>query len=103
MIHPGVKAKITCVDLRENAEFHTFVYDAPVFAAPIQVQMGSATGSFLPTGSLPFELCRRQPYEIIRLDKRDTLPPMLRRSPSESSQKLSIIFMAPGIVRLNRG
>lgn len=67
IIAAGVKAKITCVDpsklaksfagqeydLRflqalppgidpcgENGEFHTFVYDAPVFARPIEVQSG---------------------------------------------------------------
>jgi uncharacterized protein (TIGR00290 family) len=67
MIAAGVKAKITCVDpsklaksfagrdydLRllqalppeidrcgENGEFHTFVYDAPVFSRPIGVQAG---------------------------------------------------------------
>jgi uncharacterized protein (TIGR00290 family) len=65
MIHAGVKAKVTCVDpskldrsfagcefdaaflhtlppqcdpCGENGEFHTFVYDAPVFAGPIYVQ-----------------------------------------------------------------
>jgi uncharacterized protein (TIGR00290 family) len=67
MIAAGVKAKITCVDpaklpksfagreydlelLRalptgidpcgENGEFHTFVYDAPLFSSAIQVQAG---------------------------------------------------------------
>jgi uncharacterized protein (TIGR00290 family) len=67
MIAAGVKAKITCVDpsklakffagrdydlqlLRalpsgidhcgENGEFHTFVYEAPVFSAPIRVRTG---------------------------------------------------------------
>jgi uncharacterized protein (TIGR00290 family) len=67
MIAAGVRAKITCVDpskldksfagqdydLRllqalppgvdpcgENGEFHTFVYDAPVFSRPIAVQLG---------------------------------------------------------------
>jgi uncharacterized protein (TIGR00290 family) len=67
MIAAGVKAKITCVDpsklaksfagceydLRllqslppgidpcgENGEFHTFVYDAPVFSRPIEVRTG---------------------------------------------------------------
>jgi uncharacterized protein (TIGR00290 family) len=67
MIAAGVKAKITCVDpaklaksfagrdydLRllqdlpdgtdpcgENGEFHTFVYDAPVFSRPIEVRSG---------------------------------------------------------------
>jgi uncharacterized protein (TIGR00290 family) len=67
MIAAGLKAKITCVDpsklarsfagrdydmdfLRalpagidpcgENGEFHTFVYDAPVFSRPIGVQSG---------------------------------------------------------------
>ena len=67
MIAAGVKAKITCVDpsklaksfagqdydLRllqslppgidpcgENGEFHTFVYDAPVFSRPIGVRTG---------------------------------------------------------------
>lgn len=67
MIAAGVKAKITCVDpsklaksfvgqdydLRllaalparvdpcgENGEFHTFVYDAPVFSRPIAVRTG---------------------------------------------------------------
>ena len=67
MIAAGVKAKVTCVDpsklaksfagheydLRllqalplgvdpcgENGEFHTFVYDAPVFSRPIEVQTG---------------------------------------------------------------
>ena len=68
MIAAGVKAKITCVDpaqvdrtfasasdfdqalldslppgvdpCGENGEFHTFVYDAPVFSHPIEVRMG---------------------------------------------------------------
>jgi len=67
MIRAGVKAKATCVDPRkldrsfagrdfdaafvadlpsevdpcgENGEFHTFVYDAPVFSRPIEVQTG---------------------------------------------------------------
>lgn len=67
MIAAGVKARITCVDptklaksfagrefdlnllqalpaetdpCGENGEFHSFVYDAPVFARPIQVQAG---------------------------------------------------------------
>jgi uncharacterized protein (TIGR00290 family) len=67
MIAAGVKAKITCVDSAqvdrtfagrdfdralldslppgvdpcgENGEFHTFVYDAPVFSRPIDVRMG---------------------------------------------------------------
>ena len=68
MIAGGIKAKLTCVDpskldpsfagrdfdlqllenlpegvdpCGENGEFHTFVYDAPVFDRPIQVQLGS--------------------------------------------------------------
>jgi diphthamide synthase (EF-2-diphthine--ammonia ligase) len=67
MLAAGVKAKITCVDpsqadrsfagrefnqtfldslpanvdpCGENGEFHTFVYDAPVFSAPIAVRVG---------------------------------------------------------------
>lgn len=67
MIAAGVKAKITCVDpsklaksfagrdydqllleslpsgvdpCGENGEFHTFVYEAPVFARPIDVRVG---------------------------------------------------------------
>ncbi len=67
MIAAGVKAKITCVDpaqvdrsfagrdfdqalldslppgvdpCGENGEFHTFVYDAPVFSRPIEVRVG---------------------------------------------------------------
>jgi len=67
MIAAGVKAKITCVDpaqvdrsfaghdfdqalldslppgvdpCGENGEFHTFVYDAPVFSSPIEIRMG---------------------------------------------------------------
>ena len=67
MIAAGVKAKITCVDpaqvdrtfagrdfdqalldslppgvdpCGENGEFHTFVYDAPMFSSPIEVRMG---------------------------------------------------------------
>jgi uncharacterized protein (TIGR00290 family) len=67
MIHAGVRATVTCVDpskldrsyagrefdaefleslppqcdpCGENGEFHTFVYDAPVFAAPIDVRIG---------------------------------------------------------------
>ncbi len=67
MIAAGVKAKLTCVDpakldrsfagrdfdlellqdlperidpCGENGEFHTFVYEAPVFSAPIDVHMG---------------------------------------------------------------
>jgi uncharacterized protein (TIGR00290 family) len=67
MIAAGVKAKITCVDpskvaksfagreydlsllnalpagadaCGENGEFHTFVYDAPIFSKPIEVRNG---------------------------------------------------------------
>jgi uncharacterized protein (TIGR00290 family) len=67
MIAAGVRAKITCVDpaqvdrslagrdydqafldtlppgvdpCGENGEFHTFVYDAPVFTLPVEVRMG---------------------------------------------------------------
>jgi uncharacterized protein (TIGR00290 family) len=67
LIASGVKAKVTCIDLAkldasyagreydrdflnslpagidpcgENGEFHTFVYDAPVFSSAIPVQMG---------------------------------------------------------------
>jgi uncharacterized protein (TIGR00290 family) len=67
MIAAGVKAKITCVDpaqvdrsfagrdfdqalldslppgvdpCGENGEFHTFVYDAPVFSQPIEIRVG---------------------------------------------------------------
>ncbi len=67
MIAAGVKAEITCVDpaklaksfagydydlqllealppgidpCGENGEFHTFVYDAPVFSRPITVRTG---------------------------------------------------------------
>ena len=67
MIAAGVKAKITCVDpskitksfagceydlsllnalpagadpCGENGEFHTFVYDAPVFSRPIEILTG---------------------------------------------------------------
>jgi uncharacterized protein (TIGR00290 family) len=67
MIAAGVRAKLTCVDpsqldrsfagrdfdlellqdlpervdpCGENGEFHTFVYEAPVFRAPIHVRMG---------------------------------------------------------------
>ena len=67
LIRAGVKAKVTCVDLRkldasfagreydadflnslpagidpcgENGEFHTFVYDSPDFSGPIPVAMG---------------------------------------------------------------
>jgi len=67
MIAAGVKAKITCADpsklaksfagheydlqfvqalpptidpCGENGEFHTFVYDAPVFSCPIPVRAG---------------------------------------------------------------
>ena len=67
LIASGVKAKVTCIDLAkldasyagreydrdflnrlpagidpcgENGEFHTFVYDAPVFSIAIPVQMG---------------------------------------------------------------
>jgi diphthamide synthase (EF-2-diphthine--ammonia ligase) len=67
VIAAGVKAKITCVDpsklaksfagreydlhllqalppgvdpCGENGEFHTFVYDAPVFSRPIRVRTG---------------------------------------------------------------
>lgn len=67
MIAGGIRAKITCVDptkldksfagrefdvallddlpttvdaCGENGEFHTFVYDAPVFTRPIAVEMG---------------------------------------------------------------
>jgi len=68
MIGAGVRAKLTCVDpskldksyagcefdrkfidslpagidaCGENGEFHTFVYDAPVFSNPIQVELGN--------------------------------------------------------------
>jgi len=67
MISAGVRAKVTCVDpakldrsyagrefdleflnslpdqidpCGENGEFHTFVYDAPVFSSPIEVETG---------------------------------------------------------------
>jgi uncharacterized protein (TIGR00290 family) len=67
MIDAGVKAKITCVDSKkldksfagrdfdpallesfpeqidpcgENGEFHTFVYDAPIFGRALDVRMG---------------------------------------------------------------
>jgi diphthamide synthase (EF-2-diphthine--ammonia ligase) len=67
MIAAGVRARITCVDpsklaksfagrdydlaflaslpaevdpCGENGEFHTFVYDAPVFSHPIEIQTG---------------------------------------------------------------
>ena len=67
MIAAGVKAKVTCVDpsriaksfagreydlsllnalpaeadpCGENGEFHTFIYDAPVFSHPIEVRTG---------------------------------------------------------------
>jgi uncharacterized protein (TIGR00290 family) len=67
MIRGGIRAKVTCVDptkldrgfagrdfdvallaalpanvdpCGENGEFHTFVYDAPVFSQPIEVQTG---------------------------------------------------------------
>ena len=67
MIAAGLKAKLTCVDpaklatsfagrdydqqllqelppgvdpCGENGEFHTFVYDAPVFSGPIKVHTG---------------------------------------------------------------
>jgi len=67
MIAGGVRAKVTCVDpakldrsfagrdfdktfladlpesadpCGENGEFHTFVYDAPIFTAPLQVRTG---------------------------------------------------------------
>jgi len=67
MVATGFKAKITCVDPKkldgsfaghdfdaafldslptgvdacgENGEFHTFVYDAPIFRAPIKVETG---------------------------------------------------------------
>jgi uncharacterized protein (TIGR00290 family) len=67
MINAGVKAKVTCVDpsklsrayagrefdagfldnlpsqcdaCGENGEFHTFVYEAPVFAGPIEIVTG---------------------------------------------------------------
>jgi uncharacterized protein (TIGR00290 family) len=67
LIRAGVRAKVTCVDLAkldasyagreydqeflsslpsgidpcgENGEFHTFVYDAPIFADAIKIEMG---------------------------------------------------------------
>jgi diphthamide synthase (EF-2-diphthine--ammonia ligase) len=67
LIRAGVKAKVTCIDpakldasyagreydgeflnslppgidpCGENGEFHTFVYDAPVFSSEIRVQVG---------------------------------------------------------------
>jgi len=67
MISAGVRAKVTCIDpakldrsyagrefdleflnslpdqidpCGENGEFHTFVYDAPVFSSPIEVETG---------------------------------------------------------------
>lgn len=67
MIRTGVRAKLTCIDPKqlnrefagrefdegfladlpsgvdpcgENGEFHTFVYDAPVFRSPLSVQPG---------------------------------------------------------------
>ena len=83
MIAAGVKAKLTCVDpsklqksfagrdydlqllqalppgidpCGENGEFHTFVYDAPVFSAPIRCareKWSSGMDSYLRTSSLP--------------------------------------------------
>jgi uncharacterized protein (TIGR00290 family) len=68
LIAAGVKAKVTCVDLNklnasfagrdydarfldalprdidpcgENGEFHTFVYEAPVFSKPIAIEVGA--------------------------------------------------------------
>jgi uncharacterized protein (TIGR00290 family) len=67
LIRSGIKAKVTCIDLAkldasyagreydadflnslpagidpcgENGEFHTFVYDAPIFSSSIPVQIG---------------------------------------------------------------
>jgi len=67
MVAQGVKAKLTCIDpskldrsfagreydaallnelppgvdpCGENGEFHTFVYESPVFSSPIAVRMG---------------------------------------------------------------
>jgi uncharacterized protein (TIGR00290 family) len=82
MIDAGVKAKITCVDpsklaksfagrdydlslldalpveidpCGENGEFHTFVYDSPVFSRPIGVRMGEVVerGGFVFADVLP--------------------------------------------------
>jgi hypothetical protein len=86
MIRAGIKAKVTCVDpakldrsfagmdfdenfLRalpegvdpcgEKGEFHTFVYDAPVFSSPIAIQSGEVVerdgfvfADVLPAGSI---------------------------------------------------
>lgn len=82
MIQAGVKAKITCVDpakldrtfvgldfnagliemlpanidpCGENGEFHTFVYDSPVFSRPIAIQPGEIVerGGFVFADVLP--------------------------------------------------
>jgi uncharacterized protein (TIGR00290 family) len=82
MIASGVKAKITCVDPKklarsfagrdydlqlledlppgidpcgENGEFHTFVYDAPVFSRPIGIRAGEIVerGGFVFADVLP--------------------------------------------------
>jgi uncharacterized protein (TIGR00290 family) len=84
MIAAGVKAKITCVDpskvakslagreydlsllkalplgadpCGENGEFHTFVYDAPVFSRPIAVRTGEVVerDGFVFTDLLPMD------------------------------------------------
>lgn len=76
MIDAGIKAKIACVDTKqlpaefighdfdedflkalpksvdpcgENGEFHTFVYDAPMFDSPISIELGAKhqAGQFL--------------------------------------------------------
>ena len=71
MIDGGVRARITCVDTKalnagfagrefdaaflndlpahvdpcgENGEFHTFVYDGPMFRAPVEIESGEQRG-----------------------------------------------------------
>jgi uncharacterized protein (TIGR00290 family) len=82
MIAAGVRARITCVDTKaldggfagrefdaaflrdlppqvdpcgENGEFHTFVYDGPMFGAPVPVEAGGfhETGGFVYADLLP--------------------------------------------------
>lgn len=41
MLAGGLRAVLTCVDpCGENGEFHTFVFDGPMFARPLDIEMG---------------------------------------------------------------
>jgi uncharacterized protein (TIGR00290 family) len=102
MIRGGLRTRITCVDSRklapsfagrefdlsfladlpqgidpcgENGEFHTFVWDAPVFAGPIPVESGVT----ITRDGFVFA-------DIIQTDARNTCHPPIDRHPLESKE-----------------